>query len=122
MTPKKPTTTESIQNTVWVTVDESLTDAGTLRRVQRALLPEECIKSQGGLAVIYLNRYRVMHVATGKRISGDFDTPDAALALMAQLLPMTDWTQDAPNLDDSVNTALANFGAGPGTEVRMVQP
>ena len=106
MTPKKLTMTESIQNTVWVTVDESLTDGGTLRRVQHALLPDECIKSQDGLAVIYLNRYRVMHVATGKRISGDFDTPDAALALMGQVLPMTDWTQDAPKVPNKAARLL----------------
>ncbi len=47
-----------------------------------------------------------MHVATGKRISGDFDTPDAALALMEQVLPMTDWTQDAPKVPKKVARLL----------------
>ena len=111
MTPKKPTH-------VWVTVGENSAD-GSLRRVQ---VQKPCIEARDGLAVVHIGCYRITHLATGKRISGDFDTPDAALALMEQVLPLTDWTQDAPNLDDSVNTALANFGAGPGTEVRKVQP
>jgi hypothetical protein len=50
------------------------------------------------LAVVHIGCYRITHLATGKRISGDFDTPDAALALMAQVLPMADWTQDAPKV------------------------
>ena len=41
MTPKKPTT-------VWVTVDESLTDAGTLRRVQQRTATDRSTTSTPG--------------------------------------------------------------------------
>ena len=87
MTPKKPTH-------VWVTIGED-SAYGSLRRVQ---VQKPCIESRDGLAVVHIGCYRITHLATGKRISGDFDTPDAALALMAQVLPMADWTQDAPKV------------------------
>ena len=87
MTPKKPTL-------VWVTVGEDSTD-GSLRRIQ---VQRPCVDSRDGLAVVHIGCYRITHLATGKRISGDFDTPDAALALMEQVLPLTDWTQDAPKV------------------------
>ena len=95
MTPQKPTL-------VWVTIGEDSAD-GSLRRVQ---VQRPCVEARDGLAVVHIGCYRIMHLASGKRISGDFDTPDAALALMEQVLPMTDWTQDAPKVPKKVARLL----------------
>ena len=78
---------------VWITISE--TDTERTQRRTKAL----CV--QGGLAVTYAGfegktlKYVLTHLATGKRLTKPM-AKAIALGLLAEVLPISDWTIERP--------------------------